>query len=50
MSSHVLSEFNNEEKITLDLFLKGCSEAIEMFIEKGFQKAAGEFSKKSYLE
>ena len=47
---YVLSNFSSDEKIVLDDFLKGGGEAIECFMNEGFQKAAKTFSKKSYTE
>ena len=50
VASYVLSSFSSDEKIVLDDFLSGGGEAIDCFMNEGFQKAAKAFSKKSYAE
>ena len=50
VASYVLSKFSNEEQISLDKYLSLAAKAIESFINNGFEKAAGDFSKKSALE
>lgn len=49
VSDHVLSNFSSDENITLERFVDGGCDAIELFIKQGFEKAASSFSKKSYL-
>ncbi|MCK5883293.1 MAG: aminoacyl-tRNA hydrolase [Bacteriovoracaceae bacterium] len=49
VSSWVLSGFHGDEDIVLPSYLKGGADAIESFIAIGFGKAAGKFSKKSYV-
>ena len=50
VASYVLSNFSSDEKIILDDFLRGGGEAIDCFMNEGFQKAAKTFSKKNYSE
>ena len=50
VASYVLSNFSSDERMVLDDFLKGGGEAIDCFMNEGFQKAAKTFSKKSYTE
>ncbi len=48
-SSWVLSEYSKDQKISLDRFLKGAAQAIELYISDGFEKSSSEFSKKSFI-
>jgi PTH1 family peptidyl-tRNA hydrolase len=49
ISAWVLSPFSEEEKINLESFLKGGSQALELFLESGFEKALRHFSKKKIV-
>lgn len=50
VSSWVLSGFPSDQEAFLPDFLVGGASAIESFIKKGFNKAASEFSKKTYIK
>ncbi len=50
VSNWVLSGFHGDEDTFLPDFLKGGADAIEAFIHLGFGKAAGKYSKKSYVK
>ena len=49
VADYVLQSFSKEEDILLPKFLLQAAEAIETYVEKGFQQAAAEYSKKSVL-
>jgi len=49
VASHVLGNFNPDEQISLDDYLKLGCEAIESIIEVGFQKSQNKFSKRSVI-
>ena len=49
VSDYVLQSFSSDEEISLPKFLLQAAKAIEVYLEKGFQKAAVEYSKKSFL-
>jgi len=49
ISAWVLSPFSEEEKISLENFLKGGGQALELLLESGFEKASRHFSKKKIL-
>lgn len=49
VSSWVLGKFGPDEEAFLDQFLKGSAEALEHCLKSGFQKAAGKYSKKNFL-
>ncbi len=50
VSKHVLAEFTNDQQAVLDDFLKVGCEAIEAVLNKGFEKAAGLYSRKKVIE
>lgn len=50
VASYVLSNFSNDEEISLEKYLGSAAKAIESSLEKGFDKAAGLYSKKLLIE
>ncbi|TDJ08937.1 MAG: aminoacyl-tRNA hydrolase [Deltaproteobacteria bacterium] len=50
VSSYVLSSFSSEDEIILEDYLSGAADAIKIYLEKGFEKAASKYSKKNFKE
>lgn len=50
MSSHVLSNFSVDENAVMDDYLELSTSAVLSFLDEGFSRAAGKFSKKSIIE
>jgi len=50
VSSYVLSDFSQDEKITLDDYLNKVAEIMGLYIENGFEKIANRFNKKNLIE
>lgn len=49
VSSYVLSNFDGEEEKWFDNYMEECGKALDLFLEKGFDKAATSFSKKALI-
>jgi PTH1 family peptidyl-tRNA hydrolase len=49
VSDFVLSEFSNDEKKSIDTYLKNCAEVVECIDQNGFEKAMSTFSRKSLI-
>lgn len=49
VSSWVLSKFTEMEQAHMEDVLKECAKAVEMYIDKGFDKAAGQYSRKKII-
>jgi len=49
VSSWVLSDFSKNEQNNLEDYLKASAKVIESVLDLGFEKAAGQFSRKSFI-
>ena len=50
VSNYVLSSFSKDDEIILEDYLSGAADAITIYLEKGFQKAASKYSRKNFKE
>ena len=50
VSNYVLSSFSIDDEIILEDYLSGAADAIKIYLEHGFEKAASNYSKKNFKE
>lgn len=50
MSSWVLKKYNDNELVNVEKIIEGVASAIDLFIGKGFEKAASSFSRRNLIE
>lgn len=50
VSNFVLQRFSDVERMSLDYYLKASSKAVDLYIEKGFQACAKDYSRKKLIQ